>query len=211
METTVHNSPQPPRFGRKPLSYPQGLLRTNPQGNGVVSTDRCASGRSGTGHRASNSGAASEKKSGSLVGGMALFGIALAAFGIAFSAFGLQGPVTTASANVAARITSFSDCGYDASENCVINGSSFVVHGDRIQLAGIVAPDRFSNCAEEREKGAEAQARLIQLLNAGPVELVGTGTTGGRLVREAYIGRTSIGDTLVDEGLALSAGRRWCA
>jgi hypothetical protein len=212
METTVH-TPQQPAFGRKHAPAAPVFRKRASGSNAVVSSDRCASGRS-RGQGSASSAAAPSGKGGSLFGGMFLFAIALVAFGIAFSAFGLRGPVSPASANLGARITSFSDCGYGARENCVLDGGSFLFHGDRIQLAGIVTPDRFSSCAEERDKGAAAQARLVQLLNAGAVALTGDGeTANGRLVREAHIGNASIGEILIDEGLALREGSRrsWCA
>lgn len=103
----------------------------------------------------------------------------------------------------------FTRCGTSSRFTCVIDGDTFWYKGDKIRIADIDTPE-VSNpkCARELELGERATARLIALLNAGPVSLRPTNTEfdqfGRRLLLVTRNGR-SLGDVLVREGLA----ERW--
>ena len=114
--------------------------------------------------------------------------------------------------------TRFALCGGGPRTNCVVDGDTFWMAGEKIRIADIDTPETHpSRCALEAELGGRATRRLQALLNAGPVTLVtaGRGTDRyGRQLRTVERGGVSLGDTLVEEGLARRwTGRRqpWCA
>ena len=92
---------------------------------------------------------------------------------------------------------------------CVVDGDTFWLDGVKIRLADINTPEVSEPlCAAEAALGARATRRLQLLLNAGPFEL----TRGlrdedryGRKLRIVQRDGRSIGDVLIEEGLA----RRW--
>ena len=98
----------------------------------------------------------------------------------------------------------------------VIDGDTFDYAGERIRISDIDTPEVRGQCADERERPAQATQRLSALLAAGPFELVRNGRDEDRYGRKLRVvtrdGR-SIGDMLVAEGLARTwSGRRepWC-
>ncbi|OQP84156.1 hypothetical protein BTR14_20325 [Rhizobium rhizosphaerae] len=115
--------------------------------------------------------------------------------------------MTPEAAEAAALPKTFYFCGI-RTDNCVINGSTFVYRGNKIHLADIDAPNAAApKCEEERKRGFYAKERLMALLNAGPIEIASAG--GGPIVTRS--GR-SLGQQMVAEGLARPAGTRtsWC-
>jgi endonuclease YncB( thermonuclease family) len=101
--------------------------------------------------------------------------------------------------------------------NCVVDGDTIWHGGVKIRLADIDTPEVFSpKCASEAALGRQATERLLELINAGPFEVVRSGRDMDRYGRKLRIlerhGR-SLGDTLVAEGLARpwdGARRSWC-
>lgn len=113
----------------------------------------------------------------------------------------------TAEADSVAR--DFGACHSGGGTNCVVDGDTFWMDGEKIRIADIDAPETHpSRCAEEARLGTAATDRLQVLLNLGPVELAAADRDTDRYGRKLRIvqrdGR-SIGAMLVDEGLA----RRW--
>ena len=112
---------------------------------------------------------------------------------------------------------SFDLCYTGGGWNCVVDGDTFWMNGEKIRVADIDAPETHpGRCAEEQELGDRATARLRTLLNAGSVTLRPIDRDEDRYGRKLRIvvrnGR-SIGDTLINEGLARPwTGRRqpWC-
>ena len=103
----------------------------------------------------------------------------------------------------------FSMCGAGRRVDCVVDGDTFWLRGEKIRIADIDAPEVTTpRCQREAELGEAATRRLRALLNAAPFTLV-TGARDqdqyGRKLRVVSRGGRSIGETLVDEGLA----RRW--
>ena len=112
----------------------------------------------------------------------------------------------------------FGLCSQPARQDCVIDGDTIRYRGAKIRLRDIDAPETFSpKCASEAALGARATRRLLELMNAGPFELVhGPGRDRDRYGRRLRLierdGR-SVGDTLIAEGLARpwdGARRSWC-
>lgn len=120
-------------------------------------------------------------------------------------------------ASVPAR--QFSKCHMGGGTNCVVDGDTFWMDGEKIRIADIDTPETHpSRCAEEARLGTAATDRLQALLNAGAFELTPIRRDTDRYGRKLRIvernGR-SIGDVLVSEGLArpYAGGPRasWCA
>jgi endonuclease YncB( thermonuclease family) len=104
---------------------------------------------------------------------------------------------------------SFSICGAGPRINCVVDGDTFWLDGEKIRIANIDTPEIHpSRCAREEQLGQAAKQRLLELLNAGDFALQ-TGTRDvdihGRQLRTVSRGASDFGETLISEGLA----RRW--
>jgi micrococcal nuclease len=111
----------------------------------------------------------------------------------------------------------FGFCHSDGGTNCVVDGDTFWIDGERIRIADIDTPETHPpRCAEEARLGEAATQRLRALLNQGPVtlEIADRDTDRyGRKLRIVTRGGRSLGDQLVAEGLARPwTGRRqpWC-
>ena len=112
---------------------------------------------------------------------------------------------------------SFALCAEGPRTTCVVDGDTFWLNGEKVRIADINAPETHeARCAEEQALGDKATRRLINLLNAGPFELVTEGRATdryGRALRVIRRGGQSLGGELVREGLAEPwRGRRsdWC-
>jgi endonuclease YncB( thermonuclease family) len=113
---------------------------------------------------------------------------------------------------------SFALCAEGPRTTCVVDGDTFWLNGEKVRIADINAPETHSaGCPEEQALGDRATVRLINLLNAGPFELITEGRAidrYGRSLRVIRRGGQSLGGELVREGLAEPwRGRRsdWCA
>ena len=112
----------------------------------------------------------------------------------------------------------FGDCQLMPWGNCVYDGDTIRMDGERIRLATIDTPEIFSpRCGAELALGRRASARLRALLNDGGVELQRSGPRDrdsyGRLLRVVTVDGASAGYTLIQEGLARrwdGARRSWC-
>ncbi|KZL24250.1 thermonuclease family protein [Pseudovibrio sp. Ad37] len=111
----------------------------------------------------------------------------------------------------------YQKCDKGRGPDCVIDGDTFYIGYERIRISDINTPETYRpECDYEAQLGAKATARMIELLNAGPFELVATGRDKdryGRLLRKVVRDGRSLGDILVREGLARHwTGRRkpWC-
>lgn len=112
---------------------------------------------------------------------------------------------------------SFSICSTGARVDCIVDGDTFWISGQKVRIADINTPEISSPaCRRERELGEQAKRRLHQLMNAGPVELRRSGRDRdqyGRLLRTVHRDGRSLGEVLVAEGLAHRwNGRKesWC-
>ncbi len=99
----------------------------------------------------------------------------------------------------------------------VVDGDTLELGGEKIRVADIDAPETHPpRCAEEARLGEAATRRLRELLNNGAVSLQPIDRdedSYGRKLRVVLVDGTSVGNTLVDEGLARRyvGGRRpWC-
>ncbi|MFZ5665546.1 MAG: thermonuclease family protein [Pseudomonadota bacterium] len=111
----------------------------------------------------------------------------------------------------------FASCAGGARYTCVVDGDTFWLEGQKIRVADIDTPEISSpRCDAEFQLGQRAKQRMQQLLNAGPIALEpadrATDRYGRALFRVTRNG-TSLGETLVGEGLAVWYGGgkpNWC-
>ncbi|MDQ3078829.1 MAG: thermonuclease family protein [Pseudomonadota bacterium] len=127
-----------------------------------------------------------------------------------------MGPTAGRPERIEAR---FTRCGRGRSMACVVDGDTFRLGQRRVRLVGIDAPElKGAKCAAERALGERAADRLLFLVNQGGFELVGhrfhDRDSHGRDLRVARRDGVSLGDQLVDEGLAehyVGAKQDWCS
>jgi endonuclease YncB( thermonuclease family) len=137
----------------------------------------------------------------------------------------LSSPAPVAAAAALAASASASDtesaafgiCKSGGGTNCVVDGDTIWYRGSKIRIADIDTPETHQpRCAAEAARGAAATRRLHQLVNAGPFTLQSISRDEDRYGRKLRIltrGGQSLGDVLVEEGLAryYEGGRRsWC-
>ena len=112
----------------------------------------------------------------------------------------------------------FPKCASGARYNCVVDGDTLWISGQKVRVADIDAPEISTpKCASELALGNKATDRLVELVNEGPFQLQawpGRDTDRyGRKLRVLVRDGQSLGDRLVSEGLARTwSGRRepWC-
>ncbi len=112
----------------------------------------------------------------------------------------------------------FTFCSDGSQRNCVVDGDTIRFAGVRIRVADIDTPEIHEyKCEQELERGLRAKSRLLELLNEGPFTVVFNGGDDedqyGRKLRRLMRDRLSLGEFLIDEGLArrYAGGRRsWC-
>ncbi len=113
---------------------------------------------------------------------------------------------------------SFTFCGSGIRRNCVVDGDTFWLNGEKIRIADIDTPELSPpRCDREKVKGEAAKRVLLSELNAGGFELVSYGSRDadryGRKLRTVVRHDRSIGDILIAKGLARPwTGSRssWC-
>ena len=130
--------------------------------------------------------------------------------GIAAATFSKADPAA------AARALQFGQCYNSDRTNCVIDGDTIYAGGEKLQIAGIEAPQIQSpRCDAERNRGIEAATRLAALLNSGKVTVSGTfRDDAGRSVRKVKVDGQDVAGTMIDASLARAPGDSstdWCA
>jgi endonuclease YncB( thermonuclease family) len=131
--------------------------------------------------------------------------------------FGVLGQKREPAVHPSPLTASFEMCKWGSGYNCVVDGGNIWMEGQNIRIADVDAPETHEpRCAEERALGDRATVRLQQLLNSGEVTLAKVDRdmdVYGRKLRIVEVNGSSVGDTLVGEGLArrYAGGRRpWC-
>lgn len=99
--------------------------------------------------------------------------------------------------------------------NCVVDGDTFWLDGEKIRIADIDAPERYGpRCAAEAALSWTSSERLGKLLSSGEIVLQRMGEDRyGRALALVSVDGVDVGVTLMTEGLARPwAGRResWC-
>ena len=112
----------------------------------------------------------------------------------------------------------FAKCSSSIRRNCVVDGDTLWLNGQKVRVADIDAPEISTpRCSSELALGNRATDRLIELVNEGPFQLQawpGRDTDRyGRKLRVLVRDGRSLGDRLVAEGLARtwsSQRQPWC-
>ena len=112
----------------------------------------------------------------------------------------------------------FTPCGPGRGYACVIVGDSFKLGERKIRITGIDAPElAHPLCPEEAALARKSADRLRVLLNEGTFDMIPHRLQRldqhGRELMVIQRGGVSIGDRLVDEGLAhryLGSKESWC-
>ena len=113
-----------------------------------------------------------------------------------------------------AQIRQFGQC-YNGGPNCVVDGNTIYVGGDRIGIAGVDAPGiQDARCERERERGIDTATRLAELLNAGSVTVSKPFRDPyGRQVQSVEVKGQDVADRMIRAGIAreyLGQKRSWC-
>ena len=138
---------------------------------------------------------------------------------IGFNLGGVGSPEAALARVATPESRSFTLCRGAHRTNCVVDGDTFWMDGEKIRIADIDTPETHPpRCPREAALGAQATLRLHALLNAGPFALEPASGRDvdryGRKLRIVERDGRSLGATLVAEGLAREwTGRRlpWCA
>lgn len=105
-------------------------------------------------------------------------------------------------------------CPIGPRDDCIVDGDTFWLEGQKIRIADIDAPEVDGNCPYERDLALKSRNRLLDLLNAGDFAVQPEGKDRyGRVLAVVTRAGLSIGKQLIDEGLARSwKGQRepWC-
>ena len=146
--------------------------------------------------------------------------LSVAIFGGGWTASGtapIGGVAAFAALAADTEAASFVFCHNNGGTNCVVDGDTIWYRGTKIRITGIDTPETHQpKCAAEAKLGAAATRRMLQLVNAGPFTLQSINRDEDRYGRKLRIlkrGGKSLGDILVEEGLAryYKGGRRsWC-
>lgn len=122
----------------------------------------------------------------------------------------------SSSATIEVR-ASFGACHEGGGRNCVVDGDTIWLGGQKVRIAGIDAPETHEpRCPREAELGKTAAERLRALLNSGTVLATPAGRdkdSNGRLLRDVAVDGRDVGKALINEGLARAYGGRkrgWC-
>jgi len=113
---------------------------------------------------------------------------------------------------------SFTLCHAGGGTNCVVDGDTIWLDGEKIRVADFDTPETHEpKCTAEGDVGVRATRRLHELVNAGPFSVAPISDRDsdryGRKLRVLTRKGHSLGDVLVSEGLARAwTGRRepWC-
>lgn len=103
-------------------------------------------------------------------------------------------------------VMTFGYCKWGGGTNCVVDGDTFYMEGEKIRIADIDAPETHEyRCASELELGNRATERLHELLNSGAITMTSIDRDEdvyGRKLRNVQVNRTDVGEMLIGEGLA---------
>ena len=120
----------------------------------------------------------------------------------------------TTSAGVRA---SFGFCHTGGGTNCVVDGDTFYLNGDKVRIVGIDAPETHDyHCQSELDLGNQATRKLHSLLGSGVITMTSIDRDRdvyGRLLRNVTVDGQDVGEAMISAGLAREYGsgrRSWC-
>lgn len=112
---------------------------------------------------------------------------------------------------------SFGLCFTGGGRNCVVDGDTFWIGGEKVRIAGIDAPETHpSRCPQEAALGSQATTMLRDLLNGGAITLTRIDRdrdSYGRLLRNVAVDGQDVGEAMIAAGVAREYGggrQPWC-
>ncbi len=145
------------------------------------------------------------------VTGIIVFALAIAAGTLGFSIFTAvhDDPADAAAA------AQFSQCYNAQGANCVLDGSTIYMAGQRVDIGGMEVPSiANARCQTEHDRGVEAAVGLVELLNSGQVTLGATmRDISGRAGRKVEVDGADVASKMIGRGLAREpgSGSGWCS
>ena len=144
------------------------------------------------------------------IAGILIFGTLIAAGIIALSIFTVFRDDPAADA----RAAQFNQCYAAAGPNCVLDGGTIYVAGQRVEIAGIEAPKiAEARCDREHDRGVEAATEMAMLLNSGRVSIGAPfRDSTGRTVRKVEVNGRDVALQMIGQNVAHEAnsGLGWC-
>lgn len=110
----------------------------------------------------------------------------------------------------------FGQCYNAGGPDCVLDGGTVFVAGEKVAIAGLTVPAiQDAQCPDESSRGIEAAGRIAGLLNSGPVEVSAPFRDEyGRDVRRIAVKGRDVADTMIGAGLARryrGEPEKWCS
>ena len=128
-----------------------------------------------------------------------------------------QDSPSTSSGRTGVARSSFSYCKWGGGTNCVVDGDTFWIQGEKVRIAGIDAPETHPpRCDTEARLGDAATVKLHELLNSGAVTMTSIDRDRdryGRLLRNVAVDGQDVGEAMIAAGVAREYGtgrRPWC-
>jgi endonuclease YncB( thermonuclease family) len=128
-----------------------------------------------------------------------------------------QDSPSTPSGRTEALRAAFGYCKWGGGTNCVVDGDTFYIGGEKVRIAGIDTPETHpSRCADEERLGNAATEQLHALLNSGAVTMTPIDRDRdryGRLLRNVAVNGADVGEAMISAGVAREYGsgrRSWC-
>ncbi len=124
---------------------------------------------------------------------------------------------STSSGRTGGVRVSFGYCKWGGGKNCVVDGDTFYLNGDKVRIAGIDAPETHDyRCGSELALGNQATEMLHSLLNSGAVTMTSIDRDRdvyGRMLRNVAVNGQDVGEAMIAAGVAREYGRGrrpWC-
>lgn len=100
--------------------------------------------------------------------------------------------------------------------NCIVDGDTLWVAGEKMRLAGVDTPEVEGHCSRERRLAEQASSLHLSLIRSGIITITREGQDRyGRTLVRIQTQAGPVGQTLLDHGLAdiFGDGVRtdWCA
>lgn len=113
-----------------------------------------------------------------------------------------------------ARANAFDQC-YNGGPNCVVDGGTIYVAGEKVVIGGVAAPAiNDAACVDERSRGINAAVELANLLNSGKVTLGPVSRDAyGRKVRSVQVKGVDVAQRMTNDGLVRTydgTQQKWC-
>ena len=145
------------------------------------------------------------------VTGVLIIALAIAVVAIAIGAVTYSKYDAAAAARDAAR---FRQC-YNGGINCVLDGDTIYVDRQKVEIAGIEAPQiQDAGCGDEKTRGIDAAVRLAELLNSGKVSVSEPFRDGyGRTVQNVEVNGKDVGKAMLASHLVrdyIGKKRNYC-